>query len=203
MRIYLAIFCLSGFLVSGAQTKWYPYAGLHGSMDAEGFYVGPSFQVGTDYAVRKKLALTAYLHYFPKSVKGYYEGGYEQGRFRCLTLAVMAQKRVFNKGERGWFVAGGMAFQHAKDDYVYDDPYNNDDWEDHSNRFLVTGAFRFGYNFPLKNMAMAFEINGTGPYISKVGPAPYYNQSIEILTQLSLGFRIMPYKISNPFKKKY
>lgn len=45
--LYLVMFCCCSFISTG-QTKWHPYAGLYLSMDAQGFYVGPSLMAGVD-----------------------------------------------------------------------------------------------------------------------------------------------------------
>ena len=35
--------------------RWHPFIGIHVSADAEMFYIGPSFQIGTDFQLKKEL----------------------------------------------------------------------------------------------------------------------------------------------------
>lgn len=184
MKAILLTIVLLSSLFSFAQRRWKPYSGLYVSMDAAGYYVGPSFQLGTDYRLKKQLALSFYLHYFPEGTDiKYDDGSFEKGKYRSTTMALLLQKHVSKNENKGWFLAAGMAFQRSTDDY------KTDLFEEHLNRSIVIAAIRFGYAFPLKKNTLLVELNGTGPYIGKTGPAPYYEKLIEVLTQLSLGLR--------------
>jgi hypothetical protein len=98
---------------------------------------------------------------------------------------VLIQKQLSRTKKNGWLVAIGMALQKTREDFVSTYVDIN------SKRTIAVPALRFGYAFsssPGRN-AFIVEINGTGPHAGKIGPAPYYGQVIEILTQLSIGVR--------------
>jgi hypothetical protein len=46
------------------QSHLHPYAGLDFSSDAEMYYLGPSFEAGSDITFTNHLALGTYFHYF-------------------------------------------------------------------------------------------------------------------------------------------
>ncbi len=186
MKIFLTIATLLISLLSFCQSKWHPYAGIHASMDAGGYYVGPSLQLGSDYLFNKQLVFTFYIHYFPKQINAKYsDGTFEKGKYRSAIAALLVQRNFYKMENKGLFLAGGMAIQRTSDDYIstFD--------EEHLKRTIAVLAMRLGYAFPFKKKPFTIEFNATGPHIGKKGPAPYYEQTIEILTQLSLGLRII------------
>ena len=186
MKTFLAILLIFFSLTTLSQPKWHPYLGLHVSMDAEGYYVGPSAQIGINYQLKKRFVLSSYFHYFPKRVdKRYRDGSFEHGRYRSMIAALLAETNYFKKNNRGILLAGGIAVQHTYDNYTstYYDQYIK--------RTILVAALRVGYSLPAWKESIISELNATGPHIGKKGPAPYYEQIIEILTQLSLGMRLV------------
>lgn len=186
MKLLFTLGFIINSLVSVAQSKWKPYVGLHGSMDAGGYFVGPSVMVGTDYLVGEKLALSTYFHLFADKLDDTFpDGSFQKGEYRSYILAFMLQKQLAKSYAKGLNVAGGFALQRTTDEYIT----SFDEGSEKLN--MVVAAFRFGYKFPIKKIALNVEINAVGPYVSKVGPAPYYEQNIKLLTQLSLGTRVI------------
>lgn len=176
------ILCTSSF----AQNKLHPYAGLHITMDAGGSFLGPSVQAGADYIIKKRLSLSSYLHYFPDGInRKYSDGSFDRGKYRSLTMAALIQRALSENSMKGFFLAGGLALQKMKVDVLS----NWGNW--HENRTILTLAFRFSYQINLKNNSIAIEINGTGPYKSKEGDPPNVVRTTELLTQLSLGLRLI------------
>ena len=160
--------------------RWQPYAGIHVSGDAEMFYIGPSFQAGTDFFMSKRILLSAYIHYFGKKVKNADASGFfEDGKFKTITGTLLIQANIARNLKRSFFIGLGAAVQGWRDNYS--SSYGS--WDD--KRTTVTPAMRIGYFFPIGNNKITVELNGTGPYTS--GNAISY--SIEILTQLSFGVR--------------
>lgn len=171
---------------SYSQTRWHPYGGVHASVDAAAYFAGPSLQAGIDHTLKKNWALSMYFHYWPDGFKKIYPGNlFEREKFRSGITAFLIQKYFSKQDYRKVFLALGMALQVTKDDYV-----NSFD-EEHLKRTLFIPAIRFGYQIPLPHHSLAIELNGVGPYIGEMGPPPYYDQTIEILTQLSFGVRFV------------
>jgi hypothetical protein len=186
MKIVVTAFITLVSLVSNSQGKWHPFIGAHLSMDAEGYYVGPSGQLGVDYQLKKRTVLCLYLHYFPKhtDVK-YSDGTFEKGKYRSLTGAVLIQKNFYDLKRRGMLVAAGVAIQKTSDDY------NSSYYQETLKRTIAVFTIKLGYSFSIKKEAVAVELNAVGPHVGKKGPPPYFEQTIEILTQLSLGARLI------------
>ncbi len=163
------------------QHKLQPYIGLHISGDAEMFYIGPSFQLGTDYRLKKKLFLSGYIHYFTRRVNNTYVDFHEDGRIKILTAAILLQANTGKKPDKSFFIAGGLAYQYWHDKYESD--FNNIDNE----RYTLLPAIRLGHFFPVGKQKLSVEINATGPY-------SYHDDNwsvTELITQLSLGCRFI------------
>ncbi len=163
------------------NNRWHPYAGFHVSGDAGMYYIGPSFQAGTDFYIRERLLLSTFFQYFQDKLHTTGPGGFfEDGKYRTLTAALLIQANTSKKTTgRSFFMAAGMAVQNRVD--TANTSY--DHWNDR--RTTLTPAFRFGYFFTLNRHKLSIEINGTGPY-------SYGDENsgvIEILTQVSLGCR--------------
>lgn len=183
LPLLIGLLLLSG--AATAQRRLRPYLGLHASGDAEMFYLGPSAQLGADYRLTSHLGLGGYLHYFRRRIDRDF-GNYqtEQGRFDCLTGAVLLDVRLGRQPERrGPFVGGGLALQYLRDEYQ-------------TNRLRiytlrkhdVLPALRLGYAFPLGRHQLTAELNATGPY-SEFND--YGGSTTELITQLSLGTRLL------------
>jgi hypothetical protein len=180
----LLIVAMAFSIFSFCQSKWQPYLGLHASGDAELFYLGPSFQVGTDFVISKKSALTSYLHFFPKKVNNSYtDGSFEKGKYRSLTAALLFEGRLGRTSNKGTYLAGGLAFQSLKDDFSS----NTNMWN--MERNIIVPAIRIGYAFPFKVNKVTIELNATGPSNYKIDDNPFTGEIIEILTQISIGTR--------------
>ncbi|HEY1870928.1 MAG TPA: hypothetical protein VGG71_07715, partial [Chitinophagaceae bacterium] len=91
----------------------------------------------------------------------------------------------FRKNNRGVILAGGLAVHSTSDNFT------STFYDEYEKRTIVVAAIRIGYSLPVKRRSIAFELNAVGPYIGKTGPPPYFEQTIEILTQLSLGIRLI------------
>lgn len=167
-----------------AQTRWHPFAGIHGSMDGGGYYVGPSIQAGTDYAWKKRLTLSTYFHYFPEGINTSKFGYRERGKYRSAILAFLIQTPLAKNEKKGLFLAGGIALQRTTEDYT--SPYE----EIHTKRIIPVAAMRFGYRIPAGTRSIAIEINAVGPHKSSGSDGPFEYTVTEILTQLSFGVRI-------------
>jgi len=186
MKIILIILTVSFPFTALSQTKWDPYFGLHVSMDAEGYYVGPSGQIGINYRLKKRINLSSYLHYFPKKVEiNYTDGTFENGKYKSIIAALLFETNFFRSNNRGLLLAGGLAVHSTTDNYT------SSFYDEYTKRTIVVGAIRIGYSLPIKARAITFELNAVGPYIGNTGPPPYFEQLVEILTQLSLGTRII------------
>ena len=160
--------------------RWHPYVGIHVSGDAEMFYVGPSFQAGTDFMLTKRVLLSTYIHYFGKKVNNAGANGFfENGKFKTIPGTVLIQVNTARNLNRSFFIGLGAAVQRWRDNYSS----SFDSWDD--KRTTITPAMRLGYFLPVGNNKISVELNGTGPY--KSGDAASY--SIEILTQISFGVR--------------
>lgn len=182
MKSLLLILLAAGALPVCAQQKWHPYVGLHASGDAEMYYLGPSFQLGTDYHFNDRVGLTAYLHSYRRSITKTDPADYEKGHFYCLTGAVLFELRPSKKAPQGLFLAGGLAVQQVDDEFDSNWAY----WDEHRTNILP--AIRIGYAFPLlQRHLITAEINATGPYQEQ----GYQSTYTEIITQLSLGTRII------------
>lgn len=172
--------------ICASQSRLHPYLGLHVSGDAQLYYVGPSFSVGTDVTLTNTFSLTGYIHYFPKNVdKTYSNGDFARGRYRSTTAALLGEIFLGKTPEKGMFVAAGVSVQHTKDDFK--SSWTTLDQE----RTIVIPALRVGYMFPISaQKKLALELNATGPYAYKSEDNGYIIHSLEVLTQLSLGSRI-------------
>ncbi|UYZ59558.1 hypothetical protein [Hymenobacter latericus] len=178
------LFLLAGLLpfTGQAQHKLRPYAGLHASGDAQMYYLGPSGQLGADYRFNHVLGATAYVHYFRRKIDRASGASFEDGRFDCRTVALLAQVHLGAKPERGLFAAAGVAAQRLEDEY-------RADWTGgwHTVRRNVLPAFRLGYAFPVGPHQLTAELNATGPYQERDA----YGTYTELITQLSLGTRLV------------
>ncbi len=162
--------------------RWHPYIGIHVSGDAEMFYIGPSFQIGADFQLKKRITLTSYLHYYSKKVNN--NGNdffFETGKFKTLTGAVLCQINTGKSLNRSFFIAGGIAIQSWMDNYSS----SNNNWD--KKRITVIPAMRLGYFFPADWHKFTVELNWTGPYSYTEG----LGYTTEIVTQLSLGMRFI------------
>ena len=162
--------------------RWHPFIGIHVSADAEMFYIGPSFQIGTDFQLKKRIILTSYFHYFSKKINNNYNNSFsEKGNFKTVTGAVLCQMSTSNRLNRSFFIAGGIAIQSWRDNYTS----GNTIWD--KKRITILPAIRLGYFFPAGWHKLTVELNWTGPYSYTDGTT----DAIEIATQLSLGIRFI------------
>ena len=180
-----ALTLLIGLIVScsvSPQLRLHPYLGLHISGDAEMYYVGPSLQAGADLHLKKRLLLTSYIHFFKKKVNRTEDGGsFENGKFKTVTIAALIQFNTSKKLSRSFFLAGGFCVQKWSDIFVTD--YSA--WNKQRKNYLPT--MRVGYFFSKGKNKLTIELNATGPYSYR----DYGWQTVEILTQLSLGTRFI------------
>lgn len=154
-------------------------------MDAAGYFVGPSINVGTDYLLKNKTSLSTYFHYFHDNLHNEIPGYYETGKYNSLILALLLQQHLSRNLNKGFEVGGGVAIQRTTDEHVntYDSGVDR--------RTIFVGALRFGYKFPIKRNALAIELNAVGPHMEEIGEPPYVTHRTELLTQLSLGGRFI------------
>ena len=150
------------------------------------FYVGPSFQAGADYQIKKRIVLSGYIHYFTKKVIGAeYPGIFWKGKFKTFTGTFLFQGNISKSPTKSFFLAGGVALQRWKDKYSD----NYDSWDD--KRTTLIPAIRIGYFFPVDRYKITIELNGTGPYSYSYSNIISTVSVLEILTQLSLGMRFI------------
>ena len=163
-------------------SPWQPYLGIHVSGDAEMFYIGPSFQIGTDFQLKKRIILSSYLHYYSKKINTNNNNSFfEKGEFKTVTGAVLCQINTGKSLTRSFFIAGGIAIQSWMDNYTS----VNDTWD--KKRITLLPAMRLGYFFPAGWHKLTAELNWTGPYSYSDGAV----SAIELVTQLSLGMRFI------------
>jgi hypothetical protein len=169
-------------IVQSHLSRWHPYGGLHLSSDAEMYYLGPSFQVGMDVNLARRIALSTYLHYFYVGVNNRDNAGLvEKGRMRTFTGSLLIQLDAGVGWYKGVFIGFGIALQRYADRFIG----GLGTWDD--KRSTVTPAIRIGYLFPAGLHAIAIEFNGTGPYTYNDGPSTI----TEIFTQVSFGGRFV------------
>lgn len=181
-KLLLLAFCLLPVAVS-AQHKLRPYVGLHGSGDAQMYYLGPSGQIGADYRINSFCGLTSYVHYFRRRIdRTEANNQFEKASFDCLTGALLVQVHLGSKPNRGLFAGAGAAAQRVEDDFKSDWTLG---W--HTIRRGVLPAIRLGYAFPIGPHQLTAELNATGPYQERTA----YYTSTELITQLSVGTRFV------------
>jgi hypothetical protein len=182
LTVAAVLFSISCF----SQAEWNPYIGLHVSTDAGAYYTGPSAQIGVNFQFNNKLALSTYLHYFPKDIHYKYDDGtYENGKYHSAIYAMLLERNFYGTKNRGFALAGGVAVQYTSE-------YYTSSWfDEHYHRVILVAAIRFGYTFPIGKQSLAIELNGVGPHFSKSGTEPYVVRTTEVLTQLSFGTRII------------
>lgn len=182
MKIFFLIITLITASDLFSQTRLHPYIGIHLPGDAELYYIGPSFQVGTDYYLKKRLLLSGYGHYYAKIVDRLNrDNSFEKGKFKTITGCILLQFNVSRNLNRSFFFAGGMSIQRWADNFK--SSWNV--WD--IKRTTVLPAVRLGYFFPVYRFKLALELNGTGPY-------SYHEDNsdmLEILTQISVGLRLI------------
>jgi hypothetical protein len=187
MKFIVFVFLFLFFILPGySQKRLHPYLGLHVSMDAGGYFVAPSFMAGADYLLRDKISASSYVHVFRGRLYDVYpDGSIDKGKYQSYILALLIQRHLSKSPTKGMDLAGGAAVQRTINDYII----NNEAGIE--KRTILVAAVRVGYKFPVKQRNLTVELNAVGPHIGKVGPPPYYEQVIEILTQLSFGFRFI------------
>jgi hypothetical protein len=178
LLLLISISCLS-------QTEWNPYIGLRVSTNADGYYVGASPQAGVNFQFKKELALSGYLHYFSRHIENTYaDGTWDGGIYHSAIFALLLERNFYRMKNKGVILGGGLAIQYTSEDY-------RSSWYDyHLDRTIVVAAARIGYTFPICERSIVVEINAVGPHVSKTHTDPSV-KTIEILTQLSLGTRII------------
>jgi hypothetical protein len=174
------------FLCSHAfgQSRWNPYAGVCVSMDAGGYFVGPSFLAGTDYRLKNKISVSSYVQYFSARLNDtYLDGTVEKGKYKSLIAAILLQSQLSKNDNKGFRGGIGIAFHTTKthSEINYDTTTTK--------RNIFTAAFRLGYYFPLGRKTMVVELDAVGPYKYSEGTPPYQTDVTELLTQLSLGIK--------------
>ncbi|MCU0335995.1 MAG: hypothetical protein MUF62_13305 [Chitinophagaceae bacterium] len=165
------------------QSRWHPFAGLYVSGDAALAHIGPSPQVGVDYRFSSRLSLSTYAQYFGSTYRSTGSFGSSSARYRSFIVASLLDVNFYRRPNRGFAMAFGPAFHTSTETYT--GPGDNTPWR----RSYVTAAGRFGYAIPVAKQFISIELNIIGPWSSKVGQAPFFSQSIDILSQLSLGGR--------------
>ena len=186
MKILLLMISLLFSAALFSQPRLHPGVGIHISGDAQMYYIGPSFQLGADYYLKKRILLCGYLHSFSKWVdKTYPDNSFEKGRFKTTTVAVLVQFNLSKKPSHSIFIAGGIAAQKWADKF-------ESSWADwNKKRTTLLPALRLGYFFTMSHIKMAIELNGTGPYSYNEEEGGVTWGVTEVLTQLSAGLRFI------------
>lgn len=152
-----------------AQTPIRPYTAALFAGDGAFVYYGPSLMIGADFIMHEKYDLSVHAQFFSNRNS--------DGKFSTESLALMYQ-RYFLGNARRFYVGIGLSLQHTEKIYFRD--------EFSFDRVIVTGAYRIGYTFHTKKMAICPEIDATGPYSYST---PGYGKTIEHLTLPSIGIR--------------
>lgn len=188
-NVLFAWLCCLGFIEVNAQiraSRWHPFAGLHAAGDAALAHIGPSPQLGIDYRFTSRLALSNYVQYFGSSYKSNTAGLPDlnsSARYRSVVAEVLLDINFHRAPSRGFSVAAGPAFHTSTETYT--GPGDNTPWR----RNYLTASARLAFALPAGKQGLSIELNLVGPWQSKTGPAPFYTQSTDILSQLSLGGR--------------
>lgn len=183
MKCFLLIILILFSSLLFGQSKLNPYFGLHISMDAGGYYLGPSFQIGLEHKLKQNLAFSTYFQYFYDGLYDKYpDGSFDWGKYKAATFAFLLQRHLTKDQPKRLGFAGGLALQRICE------VYQTDQEEGTIRRFIPVAVFRINYLIPLNNRyKISVELNGTGP-------SSYHIEStkvFELLTQLSLGLRIL------------
>lgn len=168
------------------QPRWHPYAGASASMDAGGYFWGPSILAGTDYRLNGKASVSSYVQYFFARLNDSYpDGSVEKGKYNSFTAAALIQTNLSQNQNSGLRGGIGMAFQKA----TTRSEINN--VRDTTKRNIFTAAFRLGYYMSLDPGMIIIEFDATGPHNYTEGAPPYQTEVKELLTQLSLGVKFV------------
>ena len=183
MRYLVVIYLFLCSPVSG-QSRWNPFAGVSVSMDAGGYFVGPSFLAGTDYRLKNKISASAYIQYFQARLNDtYLDGTVEKGKYKSLITAILLQTQLSKNDNKGFRGGIGIAFHSTKTQ----SEINFDTTT--TKRNIFTAAFRLGYYFSLGRKKIVIELDAVGPHKYSEGTPPYQTDVTELLTQLSLGVK--------------
>ena len=159
-----------------AQPKWRPFAAAYLSVDAEAYYLVPTFSVGIEYHIKKRFALNGFIHHF--RAKDTRAGD----QLSLTSVGLLVQLNTGKKPNRGLFLSGGAVYQH-REEWI-----NRREIIPVPSFIAVIPAFKLGWRFPVnrKKNILSAELFGTGPYI----PADLFeNPFVEVFTQLSVGIR--------------
>lgn len=175
-------------LISNAfgQSKWRPHAGINASMDAGGYFWGPSITAGTDYRLNDKVSASSYVQYFSARLNDSYpDGTIEKGKYNSLVVAALIQSNLSKNQNNGLRAGIGLAFQKS----TTRSDINN--LRDTTRRNILVAAFRLGYYILLDPQLIVIEFDAVGPHRSTEGTPPYQYEVTELLTQLSLGIKFV------------
>ncbi len=169
LYILLILFYI-GHNKTEAQTPIRPYTALLFAGDAAFVYYGPSLMIGADFLVHEKYDISVHAQFFSNRNS--------DGKFSTESFAVLYQRYFFGDARR-FYIGIGLSLQHTeliyfRDEFSYD-------------RVIITGAYRLGYTFYTRKLAICPEIDATGPYsYSTTG----YGETRDLFTLPSIGFRI-------------
>jgi hypothetical protein len=172
------------------QKRIQPFIAAYASMDAEGFYFGPSFSGGLVQPLTKKISVTGFVHYFKARVNDEGDlGAFDKGTFRLISFVVMPELKFGRKVNKGFFIGAGIAYQLRKQNYASESFTTIED------KAMFLPAVKLGWRFPLPEAKsyLSFELFGTGPYSYEESYNLVSDNSytMEALTQLSAGFRLV------------
>ena len=185
-RIIIIILISFHVSVVKSQSKWHPFIGLHGAMDGGGYYLGISGNIGVDYYIKKKVSIGTSIFYFPSKIDTKYpDGGFEKGKYRSSILALLIQFQLSKKQNKGFNLGSGIAIQRTTN------KYENELTSENTKRLILVIPIRVGYRLPVGSKSICFELNAVGPHFSNSSSSGYYSQTLELLTQLSIGTRFV------------
>lgn len=191
--ILCLIALLPFFSKISAQRKWQPFAGLHLSLNSDGYYVGPSFSAGVQHFLdkTKKWSFTPSVHYFHNEKKtDINPSTFETAKFESFSIR---SNFNYHAGKKGKFIAGaGLGFQFANDEcYTYINGEIDKSGATHYYEFeyaKLMFTINFGYSIPFKkNNSIQFLVSGIGPYHE----SDIYGSYTEILSVLDVGLRFV------------
>jgi hypothetical protein len=195
-KIYLtvAIYFLCVFSVS-SQKDWKPFAGIHISANSDLYYVGPSFSAGVIHPIGKnrKWSWAPEVQYFRQYEKyPLTSTTHSWDKFVSFSLRSNFNYQTGKKSGKGFFIGGGIGFQHGKDECVT--VIQNGSIKEENMHYDAVKynslmlSFNMGYSFRVKkNKLLHALITTIGPYKAR----DEYGTYLEIISVLNAGVRLV------------
>lgn len=195
VKYLICCLCILQMTTIKAQKKWKPFGGLLLAMNADGYYVGPSFSGGVSHTIgkKKRWVWTPETQFFEKRKKEVFTSSvYESAHFISWSVRSNFNYYTGKKNQQGFCIGIGLGFQYANDKcYTYINGQIAKGPNDHFFELeygRIMPSINFGYTIPSKYKTQwHFIISGIGPYTEREENSSY----TEILSVLSAGFRLV------------